>query len=177
MEPFLALAGVTDVGVPDVQDARELYSAAYPRLVQAVTLVCGSRADAEEVVQEAFIRLLVRWSTISGYDDPEGWVRLVAFRLAISRRQRARYRLRFTRRVDADAQMDPPTADGVDVLRALRAIPLKQREVVVLHHLMDMSIEQIAAELGVPTGTVKSRLARARSALAPLLRIEVSDYV
>jgi RNA polymerase sigma-70 factor (ECF subfamily) len=63
----------------------------------------------------------------------------------------------------------------VDVSRALATLPLSQREVVVLHHLLDLPVEQVAAELGVPIGTVKSRLARARSALTPLLGLEVAD--
>ena len=52
---------------------------------------------------------------------------------------------------------------------ALRGLPVAQRKVVVLHHLLDLPVEQVAAELGVPTGTVKSRLARARGALAAQL--------
>ena len=55
------------------------------------------------------------------------------------------------------------------LMEALRALPVAQRKVVVLHHLLDLPVEQVAAELGVPVGTVKSRLARARGTLAARL--------
>jgi RNA polymerase sigma-70 factor, ECF subfamily len=58
------------------------------------------------------------------------------------------------------------------VAEALRSLPLDQRKVVVLHHLLDLPVAQVAAELGVPVGTVKSRLARARSALAARLGLD-----
>ena len=55
---------------------------------------------------------------------------------------------------------------------ALCALPMAQRKAVVLHHLLDLPVDQVAVELGVPVGTVKSRLARARGALATLLATE-----
>jgi RNA polymerase sigma-70 factor (ECF subfamily) len=175
MEPMWAPAGVTDVQVRDGDQAlREFYVAAYPRLVQLLTLVCGSRPEAEEVVQEAFVRLLPRWARVKDYDDPEAWVRLVAFRLASNRRRRGQYLIGALRRTDRLGPSPAPSSDQVDVLRALAVLPIKQRQVVVLHHLLDEPIEQIAAELGVAEGTVKSRLARARQALTPLL--EVSEH-
>jgi RNA polymerase sigma-70 factor (ECF subfamily) len=64
-------------------------------------------------------------------------------------------------------QAGPAEVPGL--MEALRALPVAQRKVVVLHHLLDLPVEQVAAELGVPVGTVKSRLARARGALASRL--------
>jgi RNA polymerase sigma-70 factor (ECF subfamily) len=58
-------------------------------------------------------------------------------------------------------------------MRALATLPLEQRQVVVLHHLLDLPVEEVARVLRLPVGTVKSRLGRARQALAPVLRIEV----
>jgi RNA polymerase sigma-70 factor, ECF subfamily len=54
----------------------------------------------------------------------------------------------------------------VDLIRALRALPLGQRQAIVLHHLVGRSVEEISRQLGVPSGTVKARLARGRTALA-----------
>jgi RNA polymerase sigma factor (sigma-70 family) len=65
-----------------------------------------------------------------------------------------------------------PDGDALDVSAALARITPAQRAVVVLHHVMDLPIEQVADELGLPPGTVKSRLARARQALAPLLAVQ-----
>ena len=62
--------------------------------------------------------------------------------------------------------------DRLALIAALRAIPAEQRRAVVLHHLAGLSVEEIAHETGAPTGTVKSRLARGRRALAG----HVSEY-
>ena len=155
-------------------DPRDLYAACYARLVGVLALVATSRAEAEDVVQEAFVRLAPRWATICGYDDPEAWVRKVAFRLLSNRFRRARHATAALLRSRPAEIVPEPSADGVDVTRALAKIPVAQREVVVLHHLLDRSVDEVAAELGIPVGTVKSRLSRARAALAPLLREETS---
>lgn len=155
-----------------MNDARELYVACYPRLVRALTLAAGDSAEAEDVVQEAFARLVPRWSKIADYDDPEAWVRKVAFRLLSTRRHRARNVLTHLRTHDPD-RVEGPSGAAVDIQRGLATLPLPQRQVVVLHHLLDLPVEDVAAELGVPVGTVKSRLSRAREALAPLLREEI----
>jgi len=77
---------------------------------------------------------------------------------------------------DAD-EVAETSGDGVDIARALALLPVGQRQVVVLHHLLDQPVDEIASTLGVPVGTVKSRLSRARVALAPLLREESPDHV
>jgi RNA polymerase sigma-70 factor (ECF subfamily) len=151
---------------------RSLYDAAYRRLVGVVALAAESQQDAEECVQEAFMRLLPRWQTVSRYDDPEAWVRLVAVRLLANRRRRVATGLRVLHRHGVPPHIPAANADTVDISRALAALPLPHRQVVVLHHLLQMSVTEIASTLGVPTGTVKSRLSRARAALAPLLREE-----
>ena len=58
------------------------------------------------------------------------------------------------------------TPDAVDLYRALRALPVGQRQVLVLHHLAGLPVAEVAAELGLPAGTVKARLSRGRAALA-----------
>ena len=157
-----------------VTDFEALYAVAYVRLVRVLAVASGSQPDAEEVVQEAFVRLLPRWGKVRGYADPEAWVRGVAFRLLSNRRRGRRAADRTLSRygLGGQEQLRPPDGDRVDVTRALAALPAQQRHVVVLHHLLGLSVDQIAAELGVPAGTVKSRLSRGRAALAPLLMTE-----
>jgi RNA polymerase sigma-70 factor (ECF subfamily) len=156
--------------------AHDLYVASYDRLVRVLTLAGGSRSEAEDVVQEAFVRLLGRWPTVSKYEDPEAWVRKVAFRLLSNRARRARNAAAALLRSSHGATVgrSVPSGDGVDIDRALATLSSSQRQVVVLHHLLDMPVHQIATELGLPAGTVKSRLARARAALAPLLTEEIN---
>jgi RNA polymerase sigma-70 factor, ECF subfamily len=67
----------------------------------------------------------------------------------------------------------PVGAEHVDLVRALRRLPLAQREVLVLHYVAELAVERVAAELRVPVGTVKSRLARGRAALAQQLQADV----
>jgi RNA polymerase sigma-70 factor, ECF subfamily len=79
---------------------------------------------------------------------------------------------RLRRRAAAMLRLGPPptqpelSADTVDLIRALRALPLGQRQAIVLHHLVGLPVEEIGRQLGVPSGTVKGRLARGRAALA-----------
>jgi RNA polymerase sigma-70 factor, ECF subfamily len=168
MEPDMPLACVSGVSTGPA-NVRALYEASYPRLVQVLTVAAGNRAEAEDVVQEAFVRLLPRWSQISRYDDPEAWVRKVAFRLLSNRFRRARTAALSVASAHRPTLAVEATGDSIDLDRVLIQLPLAQRQVLVLHHMLDLSIDDIAAELGVPTGTVKSRLARARAAFANLV--------
>ncbi len=144
-----------------------LYAATYHRLVGVLTVVCGSRPEAEEVVQDAFMRLLPRAKQILTYEDPEAWLRSVAFRLASNRRRNAlasarRWtRLRDRERHDGTVPADHQSV-AFDVDAALTHLSRQHREVLVLHYLLNHSVEEIAQLLRVPTGTVKSRLLRAR---------------
>jgi RNA polymerase sigma-70 factor (ECF subfamily) len=106
---------------------------------------------------------------------PEAWVRSVAFKILSNRFRRSRNAAAASRRASYAVQMSEVSGDSVDVGRALAALPIEQREVVVLHHLLDLPVAEIASSLGVPIGTVKSRLSRARAALAPLLGEESFD--
>ena len=152
-----------------------LYATSYRRLVGVVGAVGGDRQEAEEAVQDAFVRLLDRWSQVSRYDDPEAWVRKVALGKLSNRRRKLRNGRAAVRRHGPAPDVPAPSGDAVDLRRALAALPPAQRAVVVLQDL-GLSVEAIADELGVPVGTVKSRLSRARAALAPLLR-EVDEHV
>ena len=112
------------------------------------------------------MQLLPRWSRISSYDDPEAWVRQVAVRRLVSRHRRATVARRALPRLSERTSTDGPTPDRVDVQAALAGLPMDQRAVLVLHHALTMPVDQVATLLGVPVGTVKSRLSRGRAAFA-----------
>lgn len=164
----------TEAGVTQGQDLRDLYAASYARLVGQVGAVCGDRHEAEEAVQDAFVRLIGSWSKVSRYDDPEAWVRKVSLRQVSNRRRKTVNGLRAAHRHGPPADVPEPTPASVDAERALAALPERQRAVIVLHRL-GLDTGQIAESLGVPAGTVKSRLARARAALFPILREDSHD--
>jgi RNA polymerase sigma-70 factor (ECF subfamily) len=96
-------------------------------------------------------------------------VRQVACRLAVSRFRRLQVGRGLLPRTQSVPELDP---SRVALVAALRQIPEAQRLAIVLHHVADLSVEQVAAETGVPVGTVKARLSRGRAALALLLSEE-----
>jgi len=160
----------------DRADLRALYAGSYCRLVGVVGAVAGDRDLAEEAVQDAFVRLIKSWDRISHYDDPEAWVRRAAFGYLSNYRRKVRNGLAAARRQAARQVTSAGlSADAVDLTAALGHLPIAQRAVIVLQ-VLGLSVEEIARDVDVPVGTVKSRLSRARTALAPLLR-EESDHV
>ncbi len=154
----------------------QFYEGTSARLVGLLTAMSGNRADGEELAQEAYVKLLGRWDTGSRYDDPEAWLRTVAIRLLISRQRRQSVaRLRLPLLAGRQQPVDEPSPDRVTVQEALLRLPADQRAVVLLHHVADLPLEQIARDLELPLGTVKSRLSRGRAALKTLLDVEVAD--
>ena len=182
MEPGRGAArvrGVRDIDGDPAAEVAALYRRTWPQLIGLLVSIGGSRADAEEIAQDAYVKLLGRWDKIRRYDDPEAWVRAVAVRALVSRLRRQQVAARAAAKLmGRSVEVRGPDGDALDVAAALARITPAQRAVVVLHHVLDLPIEQIADELELPPGTVKSRLARARQALAPLLAVkeEVPDH-
>jgi len=169
---FGGVSGVRESSRSGSDAVRAIYEASYARLVGVVSLAAGDRAEAEECVQEAFIRLLREWPTVSQFDSPEAWTRKVALRLLSNRRRKTRNGVNALLRMGPPRSAPAPTGDTLDTQRALGRLPVGQRRVVVLHYLLGLGVAEIAAELGIAPGTVKSRLSRARATLNPLLREE-----
>lgn len=149
-------------------EIQDLYVASYRRLLGQLIGVTGSVAEAEDVVQEAFVRGLDRPRQMLGADNPEAWLRTVAVNLARSRWRRAQRLIGLAPRL-VEEPRDGDTDGHVVLLQALLKLPAGQREVIALHHLADLTVEQVARTLGLPTGTVKARLSRGRAALSVLL--------
>ncbi|HEU4421719.1 MAG TPA: RNA polymerase sigma factor [Pilimelia sp.] len=146
----------------------ELYHACYRRLVAQVYAFTTDLTEAQDVVQEAFARALARPRGLSNVDNPEAWLRTVAINV-VRRRWRRRKLLDaillrdrpVTRVVEA-----PPGPERADLRVALAALPEAYRQVVILHYFADLPVDEVARLTEVPVGTVKSRLSRARTALA-----------
>lgn len=154
----------------DESEFDEFYTASFGRITAQLYAMIGNRDEAQECVQEAFVRAWTHRRKLSQADHPEAWVRTTAYRLAVSRWRRTRLSRR-----PADRAISPPTqteaADEsrVALVTALRQLPEGQRQALVLHHLCDLSVHDVAREVGAPEGTVKARLSRGRAALAVLL--------
>ena len=156
--------------MPLLDDAtiRELLRSDYGRLVNAVALVSGSLAAAEDAVQEAIVRA---WTSRESIENPAAWVAVVAMNLSRSawRRTFAERKAR-ERLVDVDVGDSGASDDRVDVARALAGLPRRQREVAVMRYFLQLSTDETATALGVGSGTVKNSLAKARTSLATALR-------
>ena len=145
------------------------YTASYQRLLGQLFAMTGDLAEAENLLQEAYARAFARWAQVQAYDRPEAWVRRVALNLAAVAARRLRRRAVALWRLGPPPVVPDLSPELLDLDQALRALPLGQRQVIVLHHLVGLPVEEVARELQVPTGTVKSRLARGRRALAQVL--------
>jgi RNA polymerase sigma-70 factor, ECF subfamily len=155
--------------VPDTQGFEEFYTAAVGRLLGQLFPVTGDLHEAEEVVQEAFARASIRWSRIRDYDVPEAWVRRVAMNLAADRGRRRRRQLAALHRTGPPPSVPPVSVEALALAHALRTLPIRQRQAIVLHYLVDLPVEEVAVTLSTSPGTVKSWLARGRRALAARL--------
>ena len=153
------------------------YAASATRVLAQVAAMTGDWESAQDVVQEAFVRAWLARRSLRPDENPEAWVRTTAWRLAVSRWRRAGATARALGRRGLPEPVPPPGDDTVALVAALRRLPAEQRRVLVLHHLVDLPVEQVAREVGAPVGTVKSRLARGRAGLAALLGEQIPDPV
>ena len=155
----------------------QVFYVSYRRLVIQLYGVIGDLAEAEDIVQEAFVRAVAAGGSFNETANPEAWLRTTAINLHRSRWRKMRNFSRIKERLAAPQDI-PGLDDRIDVIEALRSLPVEQREVVALHHLADLPVADIAEELGLPPGTVKSRLSRGRESLAQALRTdEEVDHV
>ena len=156
----------------------QLFRQEFAPLVRALAVACGDPRRAEDAVQDAFVQAHRHWRRVRGYDQPGAWVRRAALhRLVDQERSAARDRRR-RRRLAEEPVRDPQGHEHATVARAelvdaLGALPERQRLVVCLHYLADLSVDDVAAALEVAPGTVKSQLYDARSNL--LRSLEVRD--
>jgi RNA polymerase sigma-70 factor (ECF subfamily) len=139
----------------DRGEFEQLFRSAYPSVLRTAYLVLHDRGRAEEVTQDAFLRLYERWSQVVSYEHPIAWVRTVAVRNAIRRAERER------RQMVMPFLADPGKRDrlpDVDLLNAVAALPPRQRAVVALYYLEDRPVEEIAELMQVSRSTVKQHL-------------------
>jgi RNA polymerase sigma-70 factor (sigma-E family) len=164
--------------LPAALDARRHISALYQAhalaLVKLAVLMTGDQPTAEDVVQDAFLGLYRRWQALQDTGNALGYLRT-----SVINGCRSVHRVRFRRQ---GITLDPPAPVGSaeaeamlgeahrEVLAALRRLPRRQREAVVLRYYLDMTEEQAARAMGVARGTVKSATSRGIAALARLLK-------
>ena len=133
-----------------------------PRVRGSLALYLGESAVAEELAQEALVRVCRDWERVRLMERPGAWIHRVAMNLATSELRRRRAERRALHRLDT---VPPPVpldlATRTAVRDALHALPDDERLVIVLRYYADLSVVETAEVLSVPVGTVKTRARRA----------------
>jgi RNA polymerase sigma-70 factor (ECF subfamily) len=142
---------------------RELYEAEFQKVVRAAYAVCGETPAAVDAAQEAFARALSRWGRLKDVPWVVGWIVRTAMNQA--KREGALQRSFDPVAVSPFQQSHSGLDERSDLVAALRSLPRRQREALVLHYVADLPLEQVAAAMGTADGTVKAHLFRGREAL------------
>lgn len=158
------------------QDFTAFFDATWPRLYRTVLAIAGDPATAEDALQSAFAKAYAVWSRVAAADRPEAYVRRMAVNEVLSWRRTGWWRRERTHPEvelrDPVPSPEPGVVSRQSLWDAVRALPVRQRAVVVLRYYEDLSEAQIAEVLGCSRGTVKSQ---ASDALANLRRLSGLD--
>ena len=162
-------------GASHEEHVAAVFEGSYRRLVAQLIGVTGDRSEAEEAVQEAFARAVAAGAGWGEVANPEAWLRTVALNVLRTKARRHALLRRLTPLLPEPATVPGVSEDHVPLITAMRTLPRDQREVLALHYFADLPVAEIATELDIPAGTVKSRLKRGREALARLLPSESEE--
>ncbi|WP_190079744.1 RNA polymerase sigma factor [Streptomyces longisporoflavus] len=158
----------------------ELFENGFTRLVRSLVLLGAGRATAEDLTQDAFGAAYEKWAEVAHYGHPIAWVARTALNMWRQHCRTAQRRDALLARADprqlVKEYKDFSEVDRrLDIQRTLARLPLRQREVVVLHYILDQPVSAVARTLEVAEGTVKSQLYDARRTLAGLLAGEDAE--
>jgi RNA polymerase sigma-70 factor (ECF subfamily) len=166
--PLRVLRGeeVVEAEVAEEPRSFELFFAdEHARLFGALCLVTGNRSEAEEIMQDAFLRLWERWDRLATIDDPSAYLFRTAMNVFRNRYRRASLALRKTISVAPTEDALATVEDRDVVVRALRDLTPDQRAAVVLTGYVGLTSEETGKVLGMRAGTVRTLATRARAAI------------
>jgi len=143
----------------------EFFTGSFRRIVGQVYAATGNLVEAEDSVQEAYVRAWQRWDEVREYANPEAWIRTVAYRQLVSAWRKAVNRATAHRRAAPTPEIPGPNPDRLALITGLRRIAPELSRAIVLYHLAGLRVAEIALETDTPEGTVKARLNRGRKAL------------
>ena len=155
-----------EADLPDITASfEEFFDTERTRLFGALAVMSGNRAEAEEIMQDAFLKVWQRWDRVSAMDSPQGFLYRTALNAYRSRRRRAAVAVRKV--IHLLPQDD--ALDAVDtrdqVARLLRSLTPREREAMVLTTFLGYSAEEAGRRLGIRATTVRSLTTRARATL------------
>jgi RNA polymerase sigma-70 factor (sigma-E family) len=148
--------------------------AAWQRHLRLALLLTGDRWQAEELLQDSLVRIYERWRRLARTGDLDAYLRKVLVNNHTSAWRRRRRENLFASVPDVVVH-DGPSPDALAIREALRALPPRQRAVVVLRHYEDLPEREIARVLGCTVGTVKSQHAKALAKLRHAIQVSEDD--
>lgn len=147
-----------------MRDFDDFFDQEYTPLLRLMFAMTGNRVEAEELAQEAMTRALERWDRVSAMTSPAGYVYRMAVNLHRSRLRRLRRELRRSRDLARSSHPDPETVGTV--VAALATLPTAQREALLMVEWLGLNADEVARILGISPSSVRSRVHRAKVALA-----------
>lgn len=156
--------GPPEIYVPEAFDA--FYRKEYSAVVAISYAMSSSRAVAEDLAQEAFLRAHRDWAVVGAMESPGGWVRRVALNLSKSRLRRLRAETVAVFRLNASDTISPTRDPDTDSFWAeVRRLPSRQAQAIALRYVEELSLAEIASVLEIAEGTVKALLHQGRERL------------
>lgn len=144
----------------------ELYRREFPRCRRIAAASGASPSEAEDIAQEAMIRIVRHWPRLEGDDHRRRWLYRVTTNLAVDRHRRVGRELLAILRLSGSRSVAPDAAvTDVDFWTVVRSLPSAQAKAVALYYALDLSTDDIASVLGIAPGTVRNQLHSARQAL------------
>jgi RNA polymerase sigma-70 factor (ECF subfamily) len=143
----------------------DFFESEHARLFGALCLVTSDRHEAEEIMQEAFLRLWERWDRVSGIEDPSGYLFRTAMNVFRNRYRRAALALRRTVSPGLTEDVLGAVEDRDQVVRALKSLSPPQRAAIVLTSYVGMTSEEAGRLLRMKPATVRTLASRARTAI------------
>ncbi len=143
----------------------DLFQAEHERVFHALYLVTGNTQEAEEVMQDAFLKIWERWDKVRGMENPAAYLYRTAINGALSRRRRVAVATK--RALTPGPAEDPFEAADLrdELVGALRTLTPRQRAALMLTDLLGYPSEEAAKALGVAAGTVRSLASQGRAAM------------
>jgi RNA polymerase sigma-70 factor (ECF subfamily) len=164
--------GMTLVGDANRDDFDAFYRSEIRVLTTLAASLTGDVGRAQEIAQEAMLRAYRAWPRVGRLDKPGAWARRVTLNLAIDASRHTRAERRATERLAPKIDREPEYAVYGEFWAEVRQLPERQRAVVALRYVDDMSLEEIGRTMRISVGTVKSALFAARKSLAHRFNVE-----
>jgi RNA polymerase sigma factor (sigma-70 family) len=166
---------VSDPTLDELEASRtfeDFYQVEARTLFRRLWLVTGNRAEAEELMQDAFLKIWERWDSVGGMDDPVGYLYRTAMNLFRKRYRRATLAVRRTVRLTPSTD-DFADADDRQVVRhVLATLPPRQRAALVLTEMLGFTSKEAGDALGVKDATIRSLTRHGRDAFRTVMEVD-----